>query len=77
MKWNKGAPPSIGWWPTRHYKQILVADYRWWDGKCWSWAAFAHESAAKAAHWAEKKEARQLEVEWADRPANWPERSKT
>jgi hypothetical protein len=70
MKWNKGKPPSIGWWPT-------AVGYRWWDGEVWSWAAFMHESAEKAAHWAAKKEAMQMAIEWTDRPAYWPERSKT
>jgi hypothetical protein len=76
--WKKGPPPSIGWWPTKHYKQILVADYRWWNGEFWSWAAFAHESADKAARWAAKRETMHMDnIEWADRPADWPERSKT
>jgi len=77
MEFNNGNPPSVGWWPTKMKAALYYGTYRWWDGKRWSWAAFAHESAAKAAHWAEKKEARQLEVEWANRPKDWPERSKT
>lgn len=77
MNWKKGVPPSIGWWPTKHYHQQFHATYRWWDGECWSWAAFAHEPAEKAAKWASKKEAMHMNVEWADRPVNWPERSKT
>ena len=76
-RWHKGPPPSIGWWPTRHYEQILTADYRWWDGEVWSWPAFAHESATKAAHWAAKKELGRNDIEWTDRPKDWPERSKT
>jgi hypothetical protein len=79
MKWNKGAPPSIGWWPTKHYEKASAdyVDYRWWDGECWSWAAFAHEPADKAARWAAKRETMHMDIEWADRPKDWPERSKT
>ena len=75
--WKKGPPPSIGWWPTKHYHNRDSATYRWWDGECWSWAAFAHESAEKAARWAAKKETIRVYIEWADRPKDWPERSKT
>jgi hypothetical protein len=64
MKWNKGAPPSIGWWPTKHFLNAHQGAYRWWDGEQWSWPAFAHESAEKAAYWAGKKENRN--VEWAE-----------
>jgi len=75
--WHKGPPPSIGWWPTRHYEKAF-ADYRWWNGKFWSWAAFAHEPADKAARWAAKRENIHIDnIEWADRPADWPERSRT
>jgi len=77
MNWKKGVPPSIGWWPTKHYHQQFHATYRWWDGEGWSWAAFAHEPADKAAKWAAKKESMYMDVEWTDRPANWPERSRT
>ena len=76
-RWHKGPPPSIGWWPTKHYHNRDSATYRWWDGECWSWAAFAHESAEKAARWAAKKETLHVDIEWTDRPKNWPERSKT
>lgn len=74
-QWHKGPPPSIGWWPTRVLKTSL-SGYRWWNGKCWSWPAFAHESATKAAHWASKKEDKH-DIEWTDRPKDWPERSRT
>jgi len=76
-RWHKGPPPSIGWWPTKHYHNRDSAAYRWWNGECWSWAAFMHESAEKAAHWARKKETMYTDIEWTDRPKNWPERSKT
>jgi len=77
MEWRKGNPPSIGWWPTKNLLNGHQGAYRWWDGEHWSWTAFAHESAFKAAHWASKKEYTNGHVEWAERPADWPERSKT
>jgi hypothetical protein len=70
-RWHKGKPPSIGWWPTQG------SCYRWWDGEVWSWPAFAHEPAEKAAHWATKKDVGRRDIEWTDRPVGWPERSKT
>ena len=78
MKWNKGSPPSVGWWPVKNTLNAYQNAYRWWDGEGWSWPAFSFESAATAARWAAKKETRADAVfEWADRPADWPERSKT
>ncbi len=70
-RWHKGKPPSIGWWPTQG------SCYRWWDGEVWSWPAFAHEPAEKAAHWATKKDVGRRDIEWTDRPKNWPQRSLT
>jgi hypothetical protein len=63
--WKKGPPPSIGWWPTKHYHSTDtdIASYRWWDGECWSWPAFPHESAAKAGRWASKKEVKGYNTE--------------
>lgn len=77
MKWNKGTPPSIGWWPTKNLMSAHHAAYRWWDGECWSWPAFSFESAVKASHWASKKEDKKKSIEWAERPKDWPERSRT
>lgn len=76
--WKKGPPPSIGWWPVKNHLLMHQGAYRWWDGEAWSWPAFMHESAAKAAHWAAKKDNDRGDgIEWTDRPANWPERSRT
>jgi hypothetical protein len=79
MEWNKGNPPSIGWWPTKNLLNGHQGAYRWWDGEQWSWPAFAHENSEKAAYWAAKKEysRTQEKIEWADRPSNWPDRSRT
>jgi hypothetical protein len=57
FNWKSGPPPAIGWWPTKLagiYKGWWAGTYRWWNGKCWSYAAFEHESAKKAAEWASK-----------------------
>ena len=58
MKWHKGAPPTVGWYPARRARGDQGWDnaYRWWDGERWSWPAFPHESAVKAGRWATKKE---------------------
>ena len=76
-RWYKGPPPSIGWWPVKNHLLMHQGAYRWWDGEAWSWPAFMHESAEKAARWAAKKDDEGDGIEWTDRPANWPERSKT
>jgi hypothetical protein len=73
--WHKGPPPSIGWWPaSRHRKPDVL---RWWDGSRWSYPANRHMTAEKAAISAEMPSSFSYSIEWADRPASWPERSKT
>ena len=73
--WHKGPPPSVGWWPASWWQDEKV--FRWWDGKRWSHPAEEgfelHQVAATAA----LKDPSQHEIEWKDRPASWPERSKT
>jgi hypothetical protein len=73
--WHKGPPPSIGWWPTSNYRDPDA--HRWWNGEWWSAAAYPEEAANTAAAVACLKGARQDDIEWTDRPAWWPERSKT
>lgn len=76
MNWRKGPPPSIGWWPASVVKSPDV--FRWWNGKCWSIASFRNtplEQVRKRAQHADK--AAQHLIRWTDRPAWWPERSKT
>lgn len=65
MKWHKGPPPEIGWWPasvSRDKKSI-----RWWDGECWSSNAWPHETAQQAAIFASIKQIGQYEIEWTER----------
>ena len=74
-KWHKGPPPSIGWWPASTCRN--QESLRWWDGEQWSWPMKATSSAQEAAGWAEIKSEFQEDIEWTDRPADWPERSRT
>lgn len=78
-KWNRGNPPSLGWWPTKDTTKFFESvAYRWWNGSTWSFPAFEYETAVKAKHWASKKETTANEfITWAGRPASWPERSRT
>lgn len=74
-KWHKGPPPSIGWWPAsrRRNKKLL----RWWNGVWWSIGCVSGFPAYAVTSGAAKKAHIQDEIEWTDRPASWPERSKT
>jgi hypothetical protein len=51
--WNKGAPPSIGWWPASCDGDIK--EIRWWDGEVWSFAAHPNQSAVDANHKSQQK----------------------
>ncbi len=75
MKWHKGPPPSVGWWPASTCKD--VNDLRWWNGEWWSHLAPPDMTATQAAQAAWYANPYQLHIEWTDRPADWPERSKT
>lgn len=69
-----GPPPSVGWWPTRARDAL-----RWWDGEFWSMEAYdwmTKEQAEKQAEW-RADPGTQMKVMWRDRPADWPERSRT
>ena len=71
MKYNKGDPPSIGWWPT----SPLVL--RWWDGENWSWPCMDSDNIYYVKYYSGKVDPVQMGIRWADRPSNWPESSKT
>jgi hypothetical protein len=76
MKWHSGPPPSIGWWPASMGKNPDML--RWWDGKRWSEGAPCWVSAEEAARYAKKQNiGPSWAVQWTDRPASWPERSRT
>ena len=75
--WRKGPPPSIGWWPASFHRNPNAL--RWWDGKMWSRNASADDSLVWVGIAAANREFKsaQADIEWTDRPKNWPKRSKT
>jgi hypothetical protein len=73
--WHKGPPLSVGWWPAGWNRDPRIL--RWWDGTRWSWPASDRMSAAHAEEHARIPSSVSTEIEWTDRPADWPERSKT
>jgi hypothetical protein len=75
MKWHKGPPPSIGWWPASFDRNELV--YRWWNGSCWSVPALKGDSAQTVARCANIPAQESDMIEWTDRPKSWPKRSRT
>lgn len=65
MKWHKGPPPEIGWWPAS-----IAQDpgcIRWWNGYRWSLPAFVRDSANTAAKMAAKRSDIQAFIQWTDR----------
>jgi hypothetical protein len=75
--WHKGPPPSIGWWPASTGRNPNIL--RWWNGAQWSRAAPVEFNAKQAEQEANLPTEQQFqdEIEWTDRPADWPERSRT
>jgi hypothetical protein len=75
-EWHKGPPPSIGWWPA---SSCMAKDaLRWWDGMYWSCVAFIDDSDEEAARYAGRRSRYQTrQIKWRNRPASWPERSRT
>jgi len=73
--WRKGPPPSVGWWPASYSRDPDA--HRYYNGEWWSAAAWPDSSAEEVARAACFKATDQDEIEWTDRPADWPERSKT
>jgi hypothetical protein len=75
MKWHKGPPPSVGWWPASSNRNPQVI--RWWNGKWWGVCCLSFFTAKEAARRAMSLSIHQDKIEWTDRPADWPERSRT
>ena len=76
--WRRGAPPSVGWWPaSMHFVDGL---YRWhYGGGEWSIyvnALATAEIAAIAASVPQPLKHGQR-MYYKDRPADWPDRSRT
>ena len=74
-EWHSGPPPSLGWWPASIFRDSKAI--RWWDGKCWSLPCYQGESLKTIASDAEQKCPKLIGIEWKNRPASWPARSKT
>jgi hypothetical protein len=72
--WYKGPPPSIGWWPASRRRNPDLL--RWWNGRKWSQPVHIRMTAEEAAESA-YVETFLDDIEWTDRPASWPERSRT
>ena len=72
--WHSGPPPSLGWWPASVARDKTIL--RWWNGKYWSDCVGEDTEASLVAR-AAKKRSVEISIEWTDRPASWPERSKT
>lgn len=75
--WHKGPPPSIGWWPASLCRD--ASSVRWWNGGGWSISQYEGCSASSVAHAATLRVSSywQPQIEWQDRPASWPARSRT
>lgn len=65
MKWHKGPPPEIGWWPASVQRDKRAI--RWWDGKRWSWPVEESFTAYQAAKFAKCAVDHSYQIEWTDR----------
>lgn len=74
-QWHKGPPPSVGWWPASMSRRDGV--FRWWNGERWSVDVRSSDTAEQAGCCAALPALFGREIEWTDRPDDWPERSKT
>jgi hypothetical protein len=78
IKFNKGVPPSVGWWPTSVSKNAESLLLRWWDGEYWSAPVPDTKSSDEAAEKAAHRTPLKLEdIYWVERPDNWPPESLT
>ena len=66
MKWRKGPPPAIGWWPAS-----TVGDHeaiRWWDGHKWSKPAYPWDDLEYVGQMANTQSTGNLKtIQWTDR----------
>ena len=75
MRWRKGNPPSIGWWPASVKK--ISGVLRWWDGEQWSAAVYQNSTAEEAERYAAIPSIHSKEVLYQLRPLTWPKASYT
>lgn len=73
-KWNKGPPPSLGWWPASSVRDPDM--HRWWNGSDWSVAVARRRTPEEASSLAMYRR-EQARIEWRARPKTWPARSFT
>lgn len=65
VEWFSGPPPEVGWWPASLYGWTHVL--RWWDGKCWSEAAFDTDGSSRAADRAKSRAGLKKDIKWTRR----------
>ena len=76
LVWHSGPPPSVGWWPASATR--CERCLRWWNGEYWSMACSRGTKIDVVERLARTRSIFDLdEIEWADRPKNWPARSHT
>ena len=63
--WQKGAPPSIGWWPASIRKNRRTI--RWWNGIVWSYHVWPENTKKEAADAANEAGVCQNLIKWTDR----------
>jgi len=73
--WHKGPPPSVGWWPASVWRD--PKSLRYYNGTWWSIPAYSEMTAKEAANFAKQIDSLQDNIEWTERPASWPEMSRT
>lgn len=66
MRWNKGAPPAVGWWPASNRRDPEC--WSWWNGSEWSVGCATGRSRREAAESARMLRYDQCAVRWSD----WP-----
>lgn len=74
-KWHSGPPPSVGWWPASVCNDLTCL--RWWNGRAWSLPAYAGDGSMKVETAVRFLSCNTAQIFWTDRPASWPERSRT
>lgn len=78
--WRTGAPPSVGWWPTRNkLGRKWAKGLRWWDGEQWSARAPESFDAWAAGCRAQIKALLSItgSIQYRERLASWPAHSRT
>jgi hypothetical protein len=75
IKWHKGPPPSIGWWPASHHEDDSIL--RWWNGEYWSVGVKSPCDIHLALIFTHIEAPFQRSIRWINKRFTWPERSRT